>query len=115
MVIKPFVCTFFVVLISVLSSGCQDDRIPDLQQRVADLERKVRVIEAEKQKKDDADSLRQSHFEGCVQEADNNYQNRLELNGTKGRGGSYTVPIAILREMDEEKRGKLEECRLLYK
>jgi hypothetical protein len=97
-----------------LSAGCQDTRVTNLEQRVKNLEDKARQLESERAKSSDGDAARRAKLEGCVAEANADFQKNLVGNGTKARNGSYNVPVPVLTEMQRQKQGKIEECRLLY-
>jgi hypothetical protein len=106
--------TAIVSLLLVMIVGCQDSRVPALEQRVTRLEQSVHQLEAERDKTNLDDSARRAKLESCVAEANAAFEADLVRNGTKTRNGSYNVPIPVLTEMQSRKQGKIEECRLLY-
>jgi hypothetical protein len=97
-----------------LSAGCQDGRVTSLEQRVNRLEERTRQLEAEQNKGSEDDTARRAKLENCVAEADADFQSNMERNGTKARNGTYNVPVPLLTEMQRQKQGKIEECRILY-
>jgi hypothetical protein len=96
-------------------TGCQDDRVPSLEKRIADLETKVKNLEKLQQAKANADSIKEVDFRDCVARADDAFDHSLRMNGTKSSDGSYAVPTSTLEQIQRQKEGKLEECKLLYK
>jgi hypothetical protein len=96
-------------------AGCQDNRVPTLEKRIADLESKVKTIGENQQAKVDAASTNEARFKQCVYGADDEFDNALRLNGTKNPNGSYAVPTSSLQQLQRQKQNKLEECKLLYK
>jgi hypothetical protein len=106
--------TATLLLVMVASVGCQDSRVPNLEQRVSRLEQSVQQLESERDKAGKDDSDRRAKLESCVAHANANFDSTLASNGTKNGRGSYSVPVAVLAEMQKQKQGKVEECRLLY-
>lgn len=96
------------------SVGCQDSRVPNLEQRVSRLEQSVQQLESERDKSAKDDSDRRARLESCVAQANAAFDSNLVSNGTKNRSGSYSVPVPVMAEMQRQKQGKIEECRLLY-
>lgn len=103
-----------MVVLLCMVAGCQDSRVPALEQRVKQLEERTRQLEAEETKNTNDDDVRRLKLENCVAEANADFQKNLENNGTKARNGSYTVPVPLLEQMQRQKQSKIEECRLLY-
>lgn len=101
-------------LIIAASVGCQDSRVTALEQRVGRLEQSIRQLESEHDKTDKDESARRAKLESCVAEANAAFDRNIAGNGTKTRSGSYSVPVPVLAEMQRQKQGKIEECRLLY-
>jgi hypothetical protein len=97
-----------------LGAGCQDTRVTNLEQRVNRLDESVRRLELERTKSSADDAARRAKLENCVAEANTEFQRNVVSNGTKARNGSYNVPIPAITEMQKQKQGKIEECRLLY-
>jgi len=106
--------TATLFLIIAASSGCQDSRLTALEQRVNRLEQSVSQLESERDRANNDESARRAKLENCVAEANAAFDNNLANNGTKARNGSYNVPVPVLAEMQRQKQGKIEECRLLY-
>ncbi len=104
---------FAVGLLSMIA-GCQDTRVPALEERVKQLEERTRQLEAERTKSADNDAARRGKLESCVADANADFQRNLESNGTKAGHGSYNVPVPLLEQMQRQKQAKIEECRLLY-
>ena len=111
---KPTIILSISALVFVLI-GCQDNRVPTLDKRIADLESKVKTLEEKQQAKADADSTNESRFKQCVYSADDEFDNGLRLNGTKNANGSYALATTSLQQLQRQKQNKLEECKLLYK
>lgn len=112
---KPLPQTATLLLvIAAASVGCQDSRVPSLEQRVSRLEQSVQQLETERVKSADDDSARRAKLEGCVAQANATFDSNIASNGTKNRSGTYSVPVPVLAEMQRQKQGKIEECRLLY-
>lgn len=97
-----------------LSAGCQDSRVTNLEQRVNQLENKIRQQETDHAKNADEEAARKLKLEACVFRANAEFEASLDSNGTKARNGSYNVPVPVAAEMQRQKQGKIEECRLLY-
>jgi outer membrane murein-binding lipoprotein Lpp len=111
---KLILQTTIVLSLMVLSVGCRDARLQTLEQRVNRLEESVRQLESERNKIADDDSARRAKLEACVSDANAAFDRDLASNGTKARNGGYNVSVPILAEMQRQKQGKIEECRLLY-
>lgn len=92
-------------------TGCQDSRVPSLEQRVSRLEQSVRQLESERVKSADDDSARRAKLESCVAQANATFDSNLVSNGTKNRSGTYSVSVPVLAEMQRQKQGKIEESR----
>lgn len=103
------------IVVFFILTGCQDDRVPPLEKRIASLETKVKNLEDLQQARANADSIKQSDFKDCVSRADDEFDHALRMNGTKNSDGSYAVPTSTLEQIQRQKEGKLEECKLLYK
>jgi hypothetical protein len=97
-----------------LTTGCDDSRVKNLEERMSVLEEKTHQLESEKAKSSEENVARQVKLENCVAEANAEFQKDVVSNGTKGRNGLYSVPVSIQSEMEKRKQGKIEECRLLY-
>jgi outer membrane murein-binding lipoprotein Lpp len=95
-------------------AGCQDSRVPALEQRVKQLEGQIKELEAERTKASEDDAARRAKLESCVADANAEFQRYLESNDTKHRGNSYNVPVPVLEQIQRQKQAKIEECRLLY-
>jgi len=95
-------------------AGCQDSRVPALEQRLKQLEERTHQLEAERTKTSEDDAARRARLEACVADANGDFQRNLEHNGTKQRDGSYTVPVPTSEQMQRQRQGKIEECRVLY-
>jgi uncharacterized protein HemX len=106
--------SFALLLVIAASLGCQDSRVTALEQRVGRLEQSVRQLESERDKTNNNESARRANLESCVAEANAAFDRNLVTNGTKARNGSYNVSVPVLAEMQRQKQGKIEECRLLY-
>lgn len=98
----------------VLLTGCQDTRLQTLEQRVNRLEQSVHRLESEHSKSASDESALRAKLESCVAEANAAFDRNLVQNGTKARNGGYSVPVPVLGEMQRQKQGKIEECKLLY-
>jgi hypothetical protein len=94
--------------------GCQDSRVAALEQRVSRLEQSVNQLEAGRAKTNADELARRERLESCVAEANAAFDRDKVSNGTKARNGSYNVPVPVVAEMQRQKQGKIEECRLLY-
>jgi hypothetical protein len=103
-----------IVTVLILT-GCQDDRVPPLEKRIAELETKVKNLEELQEARASANSIKEADFRDCVSRADDAFDHSLRMNGTKSSDGSYAVPTSILEQIQRQKEGKLEECKLLYK
>jgi hypothetical protein len=104
-----------VLIFAVLTVGCQDSRVPALEQRIGHLEQTVQQLQSERDKSanDRADKI--AKLERCVTDANAEFKLNIESNGTKNRDGTgYSVPVPILTEMQRQKQSQIEECRLLY-
>lgn len=95
-------------------AGCQDARVTNLEKRFDHLEQTVHQLEADRTRVADDDSARRAKLESCVAEANAAFERNMVSNGTKQRNGSYNVPVPVLEQMERQKQGKIEECRLLY-
>jgi hypothetical protein len=95
-------------------AGCQDSRVPALEQRLKQLEERTRQLEAERTKTSEDDAARRAQLEGCVAAANAEFDLSLSRNGTKQRNGTYSVPVVLLEQMQRQKQSKIEQCRLLY-
>jgi hypothetical protein len=111
---KPMILLLIAALVVSLT-GCQDNRVPTLEKRIADLESKVNTLEEKQQAQADADSTNEARFKQCVYSPDDEFDNGLKLNGTKNSNGSYAVPTSSLQQLQRQKQNRLEECKLLYK
>jgi len=97
-----------------LSLGCNDDRLTNLEQRMKQLEERTHQLEAERTKTSVEDATRRAKLEACVADANDDFQRNLERNGKKQRDGSFTVPVPTSEQMQRQRQGKIEECRVLY-
>jgi len=95
-------------------AGCQDTRVNNLEKRIDQLEQTIRQLQADRTKAADDDSARRAKLESCVADADADFQKFLVSNGIKQRNGSYNVAVPVLEQMQRQKQGKIEECKLLY-
>jgi outer membrane murein-binding lipoprotein Lpp len=95
-------------------AGCQDTRVSNLEQRVNHLEQSVHELESQRDKHADDDQARRQKLEACVAEANAEFDRNIAGNGTKLRNGTYNVPVPVVTEMQRQKQGKIDECRLLY-
>jgi hypothetical protein len=112
---KPILQTVTLLLLIIpISVGCQDSRVTALEQRVSRLEQSVNQLDAERDKINTAESARREKLESCVAEANATFDRNVASNGTRARNGSYNVPVPVVTEMQRQKQGKIEECRLLY-
>ncbi len=111
---KPILQVALLFIVAILTIGCQDSLVPALEQRVARLEQSVHQLESERDRGVSDESPRRAKLEGCVAAANVEFQNNVAGNGTKARNGSYSVPVGVLAEMQRQKQGKIEECKLLY-
>ena len=100
--------------VTVASIGCQDSRVSALEQRVAQLEQRIHQLESERTKSAGDESERRAKLQGCVEEANATHNQLVSKNGTKTRAGGYSVPVAVLSQLENQRRGEIEECRLLY-
>ena len=109
----------FLPLVAIISFliliGCQDERVPPLEKRIAELETKVKHLEDLQEARASADSIKEADFRECVSRADDAFDHSLRMNGTRSSDGSYAVPTSTLEQIQRQKEGKLEECKLLYK
>jgi hypothetical protein len=109
----------FVPLVPIAAlfilTGCQDERVPPLEKRIAELETKVKHLEELQEAKASADSIKEADFRDCVSRADNEFDHSLRMNGAKNSDGSYAVATSTLEQIRRQKESKLEECKLLYK
>ena len=103
-----------VVAFVCMCAGCQDSRVPALEQRIKQLEDRTRQLEADRTKASDDDAARRAKLESCVADANNQFQADIANNGTKAAHGSYNVPVPVIEQMQRQKQSKIEECRLLY-
>ena len=107
--------SFVVAMSAALSlAGCQDTRVTNLEKRVDHLEQTLHQLEAEKTKAADDDSARRAKLESCVADANAAFHTDMVGNGTKQRNGSYNVSVPVLEQMQRQRQGKIEECRLLH-
>jgi len=104
----------FAVGLLCMVAGCQDSRVPALEQRVKQLEERMHQLEAERTKVSEDDAARRAKLESCVADANNEFQANIAHNGTKAANGSYNVPVPALESAQRQRQGKIEECRLLY-
>src|SRR5712691_1284651 len=104
----------FTVTAALSLAGCRDTRVTNLEKRVDHLEQTVHQLEADRTRAADNDSARRAKLESCVAEANAAFERNMVSNGTKQRNGSYNVPVPILEQMQRQKQGKIEECRVLY-
>ena len=106
--------TAILLLVVVVNVSCKDSRVPSLEQRVGSLEGRVHQLEAERDKARSDESASRDKLESCVAEASAAFDRNIISNGTKARNGSYSVAVPVLAEMQRQKQGKIEECKLLY-
>ena len=52
-------------------------------------------------------------MESCVAEADATFDRAMAGNGTR-HGNGYNVPVTVVEQIQRQKQGKIEECKLLY-
>ncbi len=106
------------VLVFALSflnaAGCEDKRETNLEQRVKQLEERTRQLEAERTKSSEDDAARRVKLEGCLLEADTEFDMYKTHNGRKQADGSYNVPVPVLEQMQRQRESKIERCKLLY-
>jgi hypothetical protein len=104
-----------IAALVIILAGCQDERVPALEKRIADVEAKMKTVEDKQQAKIDADSINEVNFKECVRSADDDYNSTLRLNGTKNSNGSIAIATSSLQQLQRQKQSKLEECKILYK
>src|ERR1035437_8211984 len=109
--------TIFLALLALTSIaiGCDDKRIQNLEKRVSNLVEKTKPLESDKIKAADEASQKEFLLKACVADANDQYQKNIVSNGTKGRGGTYSLPITAMNALDRQKQSKIEECKLLYR
>jgi hypothetical protein len=112
---KPSMGFIALLTLGLMTTGCEDKRIPALEKRVGDLEQKTKQLEADKTKAADEQSQKEVNLQVCVAAANDQYQQNIMSNGTKSRDGRYSVPTVVMTELDHQKQSKIEECRLLYR
>jgi hypothetical protein len=113
--VRRFFFVFAVIVFLVSVVGCQDKRVAPLEQRVGELEVKMKLLETERAKAADAQSQKEFVFKACVQNANDEYFQDVKANGTRTRNGAYDMPVVTAREIDRRKQQKIEECKLLYR
>jgi outer membrane murein-binding lipoprotein Lpp len=102
------------VLATLLSlTGCRNTRVIDLEKRVDALEQDVRQLQTDRAKAADNDLARRAKMENCVAEANATFDKWMASNGTR-QGNGYNVPVTIVEQIQRQKQGKFDECRLLY-
>jgi outer membrane murein-binding lipoprotein Lpp len=107
-----------IAAVAISLTGCQDQRVTDLEKRVSGLEQSVRQLESDSQVRatkaagDDED--RREKLRACVADANAAFEQSVRSNGTKLGNGSYDVGVPLLEQMQKQKQSKIEECRLLY-
>jgi hypothetical protein len=79
----------FVAIILSLATGCEDTRVAPLEQRVGELEVKVKALEADRAKAADENSQKESAFRTCIQNATDEYSEEVKANGTRTKNGTY--------------------------
>ncbi len=102
------------VAVLCVVAGCQDNRVPALEQRIKQLEERTRQLEADRQKASDDDAAKRAKLESCVADANSEFQLSIARNGTKQPNGTYNVPVPLAEQMQRQKQAKIDECRLLY-
>ena len=97
-----------------LTSGCQDSRTANLEQRVSHLEERIHKLEVDRTNSADESAARRTKLENCVADANSEFDKNVANNGTKNKNGTYSVDVPLAAEMQKQKQTKIEECRLLY-
>ena len=106
-----------VLLLSacVVLSSCKDERVSSHEKRIADLEAKVKTLEETLKTKSMNAEVKSDQLYKCVEDANSAYESSLRTYGDKNGFGDYIVPEPKLQQIQREKQGKLDECKLLYK
>jgi|ERR1019366_776084 hypothetical protein len=104
-----------VLILLLVTTGCQDKRVAPLEQRVGELEVKVKLLEVQQAKSADEKSQKEFVFKACVQNANDEYYQDVKANGTRTKNGAYDMPVVTAHEIDRRKQQKIEECKLLYR
>jgi hypothetical protein len=105
------IAILFVSVALVCPIGCAT------QESVQSLERRVAALEEKQKDKAAADQDRQSKLKNCIKvDADEEYWGYIRLNRKEvaGKPGRYTAPMYDWNEAEKKKKGKIEECKLLY-
>src|SRR5262249_38017653 len=113
--VKVMRSTFFLALSLVALMlgfttfpGCGHTREDDLEQRVSALEKNIETLQ-----KRYAD--RQAKLEECIDvDAEGVYWAVLQSKGKIDSPGVYRAPRSVWREAREQKRRKVQECKLLW-
>jgi hypothetical protein len=103
-----------LIVFSVVAAGCEGKRETNLEQRVKQLEERTRQLEAERTKSSEDDAARREKLEGCLLEADTEFDTYRTRNGKKQADGSYNVPVPVIEQMQRQRESKIERCKLLY-
>jgi outer membrane murein-binding lipoprotein Lpp len=95
-------------------AGCQDSRVPALEQRVKQLEERIHQLEAERTKASEDEAARRAKLESCVADANAEFDASTSRYGTKLKNGNYDVPVPMVEQMQRQRQARIEQCRLLY-
>ena len=107
-----------LILVALVWSGCaSQERVGNLEKRLAELEEKQRAFEATQRAKASDDEDRQRKLEACINiDADLEYWNYIKLNGKPipGKPDTYTAATYQWDQAAKQKKEKVEECKVLY-
>ena len=103
-----------LALLFLNAAGCDDKRETNLELRVKQLEERTRQLEAERTKSLEDEAARREKLEGCLLEADTEFDVYKTHNGKKQADGSYNIPVPVLEQMQRQRESKIERCKLLY-
>jgi len=112
--VKTFFVSVALILFLFGSTGCQDKRVAPLEKRVDELELKVKSLQDAQEQAADARNQKDFQFKMCVQAANDDYFKDVRSNGTRN-GTTYSVSVPVMREIEQRKKDKIEECKLLYR
>lgn len=112
---RPHLCVTLVAAL-ICAGGCTPYwSHQSLEDKVQNLESRVKQLEGAKTKSETEDSQRRQDLQNCITiEAEEVYWDYVRINGKKIKESQYKAPKYVWDQARRLKLDKIEECKILY-